>query len=289
MKRLRLATRGSALARWQAEHVAALLAEAHPDVAVDLVEVSTEGDRRQDVPLSEIGGKGVFVKEVQAAVLDGRADAAVHSAKDLPALTPPGLAIAAIPRRADVRDSLVGVPLAALPQGGRVATGSRRRAAQLLWLRPDLEIRELRGNIATRLAKADDHHAVVVAVAALERLGLADRVAEVLSVDQMCPQVGQGALAVEALDGGAAAELLAVIDHAGSRRCVEAERAFLLELGGDCDLPAGAYAELDGDDVVLRAVLADDAGLRRLVLEGGNGRALGAEAARRLRSGQGSA
>ncbi|MCC6226637.1 MAG: hydroxymethylbilane synthase [Microthrixaceae bacterium] len=287
MNPLRLATRGSALARWQADHVAALLRDARPERGVEVVVVSTEGDRRSDVPLSEIGGKGVFVKEVQAAVLDGRADIAVHSAKDLPALTPDGLTIAAVPRRGDPRDALVGVPLAALPQGGRVATGSRRRGAQLLALRPDLEVRDLRGNIARRLAKADEHHAVIIAVAALERLGLDDRIAEVLSVDQMCPQVGQGALAVEALAGGEVAEMLAVLEDPWSRRCVEAERAFLVELGGDCDLPAGAHAEPDGDDLVLRAVLADDAGLRRLVLEGSDGVSLGREAAARLRGGEG--
>jgi len=187
---LRLATRGSALARWQADHVAALLRDARPERGVEVVVVSTEGDRRSDVPLSEIGGKGVFVKEVQAAVLDGRADIAVHSAKDLPALTPDGLTIAAVPRRGDPRDALVGVPLAALPQGGRVATGSRRRGAQLLALRPDLEVRDLRGNIARRLAKADEHHAVIIAVAALERLRLRDRLGERGTLRFATPKLG---------------------------------------------------------------------------------------------------
>lgn len=285
MTTLRLATRGSELARWQANHIADLLRASHPGTEVKLVVVSTEGDRRVDVPLAEIGGKGVFVKEIQAAVLDGRADLAVHSAKDLPAIGPDGLEIAAYPERADPRDALVGVPLVALPPGGRVATGSRRRAAQLHALRPDLEIRGLRGNIATRLAKADEHHAVVVALAALVRLGVADRAVDVLSVDQMCPQVGQGALAVEALAGSDAARLVAALDHAATRRCVEAERAFLGELGGDCDLPAGAYAELDGDDLVVRAVLADEAGCRRVVVEGTDGPSLGVDAARRLRGG----
>ncbi len=284
MTSIRIATRGSELARWQADHVASAIRAAHPGTDVELVVVSTEGDRRQDVPLSEIGGKGVFVKEIQRAVLDGRADLAVHSAKDLPAVGPAELSIVAVPERADPRDALVGVALVALPQGGRVATGSRRRAAQLRALRPDLEIRGLRGNIATRLAKADEHHAVVVAVAALQRLGLDDRIADVLSVDEMCPQVGQGTLAVEGLPGSAAAALVSVMDHAPSRRCLEAERAFLGELGGDCDLPAGAYAEVDDDQIVLRAVLDSGAGVRRLVLEGVDGVALGVEAARRLRA-----
>jgi hydroxymethylbilane synthase len=164
-----------------------------------------------------------------------------------------------------------------------VATGSRRRASQLLDARPDLEIVGLRGNIETRLAKADEHHAVVVAVAPLDRLGYADRIAEVLEVDVVCPQVGQGTLAVECrADDADTREALALIDDPISRRRFDAERAFLVELGGDCDLPAGAYAELDGDDVVLRAVLAGEAGLRRVVLEGPDGPRLGVEAARRL-------
>jgi hydroxymethylbilane synthase len=280
---LRLATRASALARWQAEHVAAAVAERMSGVEVELVAVSTEGDRRLDVPLAEIGGKGVFVKEVQAAVLDGRADLAVHSAKDLPALTPPGLAVAAVPVRADARDALVGTPLVGIPTNGRVATGSRRRAAQLLALRPDLEIVDLRGNIATRLERADHHDAIVVAVAALDRLGLSDRIAEVLAVDALCPQVGQGSLAVECrADDAETIAVLAGLDDPVSRRRWEAERAFLEELGGDCDLPAGAYAELDGDAVVLRAVLADEGRLERVVLEGADGPGLGREAARRL-------
>jgi hydroxymethylbilane synthase len=282
---LRLATRASALARWQADHVAAGIAERLPEVQVELVVVSTEGDRRLDVPLSAIGGKGVFVKEVQAAVLDGRADLAVHSAKDLPALTPAGLAVAAVPVRADPRDALVGTPLVGIPTNGRVATGSRRRAAQLLAVRPDLEVVDLRGNIATRLERADHHDAIVVAVAALERLGLSDRIAEVLPVDVLCPQVGQGSLAVECRAGDDdTIAVLAALDDPVSRRRWEAERAFLEELGGDCDLPAGAYAELDGDDVVLRAVLADGDRLERVVLEGSDGPALGREAARRLQA-----
>jgi hydroxymethylbilane synthase len=263
--------------------VAAGIAERLPEVTVELVVVSTEGDRRVDVPLSEIGGKGVFVKEVQAAVLDGRADLAVHSAKDLPAVTPDGLVIAAVPARADARDALVGTPLVGIPTNGRVATGSRRRAVQLRELRPDLEIVDLRGNIATRIAQVAHHDAVVVAVAALDRLGLSEHIAEVLAVDALCPQVGQGSLAVECrADDAETIVVLAALDDPVSRRRWEAERGFLEALGGDCDLPAGAYAELDGDDLVLRAVLAGDRGLRRIVLEGSDGPELGREAARRL-------
>src|SRR4051794_13815054 len=177
-RRLRAATRGSALARWQTDHVAGLLG-----ADVDVVVVETTGDRRTDVAIHEMGGQGVFVKEVQAAVLDGRADIAVHSAKDLPSVTMPGLTIAAVPERADPRDALVGSTLEGLGAGARVATGSVRRRAQLAWLRPDLTFVGLRGNMGTRLERAGtpEIDAVVVAYAALQRLGWADRAAEVLS------------------------------------------------------------------------------------------------------------
>ncbi len=259
MVRLRAATRGSALARWQTDHVAALLQAADPGLEVDPVVIDTVGDRRQDLPISVIGGKGVFAKEVQAAVLDGRADLAVHSAKDLPSITVDGLVLAAVPERGDPRDALVGSRLDDLPQRAVVATGSARRRVQLGRERPDLGFAELRGNMATRLAKADRFDAIVVAAVALERLGLADRIAEVLPAAVVVPQVGQGALAVECgvTDGDLRARL-AGIEHAESRRRVDAERAFLAELGGDCDLPAGAHATVDGEtaDMMLDAVLA---------------------------------
>lgn len=240
---MRIATRGSALARWQAEHVASLVGEPY-----ELVVVDTAADRRLDVPIWEMGGKGVFVKEVQAAVLDGRADCAVHSAKDLPSVTVPGLVIGAVPERGDARDALVGSTLAELAPGGVVATGSVRRRAQLAWLRPDLTFAGLRGNMATRLEKAAGFDAIVVAVAALDRLGCSDRIDEVLEPSTMLPQVGQGALAVECrVDDEATLAALAAVEHAPSRRAVDAERSFLAELGGDCDLPAGAFAVVDGD------------------------------------------
>jgi hydroxymethylbilane synthase len=245
---LRVATRGSALARWQAHHIASLLVAAHDDIDVDLVIVETTGDRQTDVPVWQMGGKGVFVKEVQAAVLDGRADLAVHSAKDLPSIPVDGLTIAAVPERGDPRDALVGATLHGLAPGATVATGSVRRRAQLADLRPDLTFDGLRGNIDTRLAKASAYGAVVMAYAALERLGLADRATEVLEPSVMVPQVGQGALAIEArTDDEVSRAALAAIDHQPSRTAVEAERAFLAELGGDCDLPAGAHARDNGD------------------------------------------
>jgi hydroxymethylbilane synthase len=260
---LRFATRGSALAQWQARYVGDLLRASDPGLAIELVVVATTGDARTDVPLHAIGGQGVFVKEVQQAVIEGRADAAVHSAKDLPSGPPPdGLVLAAVPPRADARDALVGSTLADLAPGARVATGAVRRRAQLAVLRPDLEFDELRGNVDTRLGKVPAGGAIVVAMAALERLGHADRVAEILSVEQMVPQVGQGALAVECRrDDRAMRDRLAKVEASLDRSFVELERAFLAAVGGGCDLPVGAHAHLDHDgQLVLHSFLAGPAG-----------------------------
>ena len=290
---LRAATRRSPLALWQAEHVAALLRQAHPGLAVELVGVDTEGDQRLDVAISAIGGKGVFAKEVQQAVLDGRADFAVHSAKDLPAVTVDGLVLASVPERGDVHDALVGTTLDGLAPGATVATGSQRRRAQLTRLRPDLRFVELRGNMATRLGKVPDGGAIVVAAVALERLGLSDRVAQVLSVDQMVPQVGQGALGIECrADDTGTERLLRAIEHPASRHRVDAERAFLVELGGDCDLPAGAHAHLPGvqDEgvLVVDGFLADSGEAGAVAVHhrasGDDPRALGTAVARHLRA-----
>lgn len=245
---LRVATRGSELARWQASYVSERLVRAQPGLRCELVVVETTGDRRRDVPVGEIGGQGVFVKEVQAAVLEGRADLAVHSAKDLPSLTAPGLVLACVPVRADPRDALVGSTLAQLPAGAQVATGSIRRRAQLAWLRPDLTFTGLRGNVPTRVARASADGVVVVAAAALERLGLRARAAEVLEPAVMLPQVAQGALAVECRAGDdSTIALLGGLEDRAARRAVDAERGFLARLGGGCDLPAGAYATVAAD------------------------------------------
>lgn len=292
---IRAATRGSPLALWQTEHVAALLRAVDPSVVVEPVVVSTTGDRRQDVTIAEMGGKGVFVKEVQAAVLDGRADIAVHSAKDLPSTTLPQLTIAAVPERGDPRDALVGATLAELGPESHVATGSARRQSQLAHLRPGMRFSPLRGSIATRLEKAAGYDAIVVASAALDRLEMPDVAAEILEPDVMLPQVGQGTLAVEA--GAAAGDLLAVlasIDHADTRRALDAERAFLAELGGDCDLPAAAYATIHGDDgevVRVDALVAslDGATLLRERVESRDGPAAARSAARRLLDDRGGA
>ena len=260
MTLLRAATRGSALARWQTDHVAALVAAVEPSVFVEAMIISTKGDRERDVPLSSLGGKGVFVKEVQAALLDGRADIAVHSAKDMPAVTPEGLVIAAVPERGDPRDALIGTALADLPPAARIATGSPRRRAQLTWLRPDLTFAELRGNIETRVSKAPEHAAVVVAATAIQRLGIEVDLHH-LEPSEFVPQVGQASLAIECrADDAETRALLARIEHEASRRCLDAERGFLARLGGDCDLPAGAYAVIDGHGVLIDGFVADLAG-----------------------------
>ncbi len=243
MVAVRIATRSSAQAWAQAEQVARTIERCHPTVAVELVAVETTGDLRQDVPLHEMGGQGVFVKEVQRAVLDGRAELAVHSAKDLPSVPAPGLVIGAFCPRRDPRDALVGRSLADLGVGAVVATGSVRRRAQLAELRPDLRFVELRGNIGTRLSKVPDDGAIVMAVAALEVLGLTDRIAEVLDPDQMVPAVGQGCVAVECRsDDLIARDVLASVDHGATRDAVELERAYLAELGSGCSLPVGFHA-----------------------------------------------
>jgi len=242
---LRLATRRSPLARWQAGEVARLLRQAHPGLETELVAVDTAGDRQKDRPLTEVGGQGVFVKEVQAAVLEGRADLAVHSAKDLQSVETDGLVLAAFPSRADARDALVGTPLAGLLPGATVATGSVRRRAQLAWRRPDLRFTDLRGNIATRLERVPPGGAVIMAQAALDRLGLAAAAAELLDPEVMLPQVGQGAMAAECrADDAPTIALLQAIDDPATATAVRAERAFLARLGSGCALPVAAYATL---------------------------------------------
>jgi hydroxymethylbilane synthase len=278
---LRVATRGSALARRQAERVVEMLG-----VEAEYVIVSTRGDERRDVPIHAMGGTGVFVKEVEHAVLDGQADVAVHSAKDLPSETAPGLVLGALPERGDPRDALVGRPLDEIPTGGRVGTGSVRRRAQLAGVRRDLGFGELRGNIPTRLEKAASFDAVVVAAAALDRLALADRIAERVEPSVVLPQVAQGALAVECrADDDATRDLLARIDDTGVRSAVTAERAYLAELGGGCNLPCGALAEVGDDGAVrLEALLGslDGRVSLRARVEGSDPAAVGVEAARRL-------
>jgi hydroxymethylbilane synthase len=250
---LRLATRSSRQALAQANVVAAAL-KASSHRVVELVLIETTGDIRQDVPLHAIGGQGVFVKEVQRAVLDGRADLAVHSAKDLPSESAVGLVIGAFTARRDARDVLIGSTLDGLADGATVASGSVRRRAQIGAVRPDLHFVELRGNIDTRLTKVPVGGAIVMALAALEILGLTDRVDEILPIDGFIPAVGQGCVAVECRsDDAATLDALDSVDHGATRWSVELERAFLAELGSGCSLPVAGHV-VDGE---LHAFLAD--------------------------------
>lgn len=270
-RRIRIGTRGSALARWQTNHVAALLHDARPDLQIEVEVITTHGDRVIDAPLAQVGGKGVFTAELEAALRSGLIDLAVHSLKDLPTETPSGLVIGAIPPRADPADALVsreGFTLATLPKGAVVGTSSVRRAAQLLHLRPALNIRDIRGNVDTRIHKAHDpdgeYDAIVVAYAGLERLGRLDAISQRLSLDEMMPAPGQGALAVQCRDEQASLDLLAPIQHPASAAAVAAERAFLAGLGGGCALPVAAFARLDGDRLVLRGRINSPDGAQQI-------------------------
>ena len=259
---LRLATRGSRQAVAQATAVADRITAA-TGRTVELVMIETTGDVRLDVPLHVIGGQGVFVKEVQLAVLDGQADLAVHSAKDLPSALTDGLVIGAFCERRDPADALVGRRLDDLAHGATVATGSVRRRAQLLRVRPDLAFVELRGNIDTRLSKVPDAGAIVMAVAALEILALTDRIAERLDVATFVPAVGQGCVAVECrIDDAGTLAALAGVDHPETRHAVEVERAFLAELGSGCSMPVGGHVH----DGRLMVFLADDSATGRSIV-----------------------
>jgi len=272
---LRIATRKSALALWQAEHVATLLRAAHPGLSVELVPLSTRGDEILDQPLATIGGKGLFLKELEVAMLEGRAELAVHSLKDVPAQLEPGFTLPAILPRADAADAFVSnhyADLAALPQGARVGTSSLRRQAQLRALRPDLQLRDLRGNVGTRLGKLDagDYDAIVLACAGLERLGLAARIASRLAAPDWLPAPGQAAIAIEARDGNPAVlALLAALDDADTRLTVSAERAMNQALGGSCTVPIGAWCVLGEHGLHLRGLVGDAASGRMVRAEAG--------------------
>ena len=267
---LRIATRKSALALWQAEHVAARLRQAHPGQPVELLPMSTRGDDIQDRPLAAIGGKGLFLKELEIAMLEGRADIAVHSLKDVPADLEPGFALVATLARADAADAFVSTAypdLAALPAGARVGTSSLRRQAQLRALRPDLRLLDLRGNLGTRLARLDAGHydAILLAAAGLERLGMAARIRSLLPAPGWLPAPGQAAITVEARAGDARiAALLAPLHDAETALCVSAERAFNAALGGSCTLPVAAYALLGERELHLHGLVGDAASGRLL-------------------------
>ncbi|HEX8399579.1 MAG TPA: hydroxymethylbilane synthase [Pyrinomonadaceae bacterium] len=260
-----IGTRGSRLALWQAEFVRAQLKEKHPQISVELEIIKTFGDRQQNVSLTEIGGQGVFVKELETALIANRIDLAVHSLKDLPTILPENLHISAVLKREDVRDALVvgkesnANSISDLPENAVVGTSSLRRASQIKNLRPDLQIKDLRGNVDTRIAKLDagEYDAIILAAAGLKRLGCEHRITVFLSFDEMLPQVGQGALAIETRKEDLMTNnLVAVLNDAETRACVEAERAFLRGLGGGCQFPIAAHARIEENEMRLEGLVA---------------------------------
>jgi len=273
VSKVRIATRKSALALWQAEHIKQALQTAHPGLDVELVGYTTSGDRWLSAPLSDVGGKGLFVKELEQAMLEGAADFAVHSMKDVPVALPDPFVLGAIGYRADVRDALVSgtaATLASLPESARVGSASLRRAAQLKHLRPDLRVEPIRGNVNTRLNKLDagDYDALVLASAGLERLGLKDRVSEYLDIEVSLPAAGQGALGVECC--AERADLIALLQPLNDpeiAQCVTAERAVSRGLGADCSLPVAAYAVQRDADVFVRARVGSPDGVTLLHAE----------------------
>ena len=289
---LRIATRRSRLALWQAEHVAALLAARHPGLVVSLVPLVTEGDRIQDRSLAAAGGKGLFIKELEHALAEGRADIAVHSMKDMPAVLAPGFAIAAALERGDPRDAFVSprhASIAALPEGARVGTSSLRRQCQLRHARPDLVVVALRGNVETRLAKleAGECDAAVLAAAGLERLGLAERIRARLAPGEMLPAAGQGIIGIECrADRADVLALAAALEHAPTRAALDAERGFAAALGAGCQSPIAGHAIVEGPTLRLSGLAGAPDGSRILVdaVAGpaGEAAALGAGLAARL-------
>ncbi|ABC82262.1 hydroxymethylbilane synthase [Anaeromyxobacter dehalogenans] len=264
---IRIATRRSPLAKWQANHVSQLLRDREPGLEVRLHELVTRGDKILEVPLADVGGKGLFVKEIEDALLNRDAEVAVHSMKDLPAVLAPGLVLASVPQREDPRDALCSPrwkTLAALPKGARVGTSSLRRSAQLKALRPDLQMEVVRGNVETRLRKASEGlDAVVLAYAGLRRLGLAEHATYVFPPEEMLPAVAQGALALEArADDAPTLKRLAALEDPETRVRIEAERGFLARIEGGCQVPIAGHATLAGGKITIRALVASLDGTR---------------------------
>jgi hydroxymethylbilane synthase len=274
-----IGSRGSQLALWQAHHIASLLPG---ETRIEIIK--TMGDKIQDVPLSQVGGKGLFTKEIEEALLDRRIDLAVHSLKDMPSALPEGLVLSAIPEREDPRDALLGAPLR---DGAKVGTSSLRRSVQLINMHRHVSIETLRGNVDTRLRKLDEgqYDTIILAAAGLRRLGWADRISEYIPVGVMIPAVGQGALAIETRDDQGEAHCVAkTLDHAASRVAVTTERAFLAVFGGGCQVPIGAHATLAGREIHLRAFVSEPDGshARRDEETGADPVSLGKKLAERL-------
>jgi hydroxymethylbilane synthase len=264
---LRIGSRGSKLALWQAEWVKARLTEQGHEA--EIIIIRTKGDKILDVPLARIGGKGLFTKEIEDALLRDEIDLAVHSLKDLPTILPQGLTIAAMPQREDPRDVLVGATLASLPVGARVGTGSLRRAAQLRALRPDIQVLHIRGNVDTRIRKHEEgqYDALVMASAGLTRLGLQSKIGEYLDPTQFLPAVAQGALAIETRASGEAWQVARGLHDPRAAAAVTAERSLLEHLGGGCQVPLGAHAVLDEADIYLRAIVVSADGKQQIRCE----------------------
>ncbi|OGW60976.1 MAG: hydroxymethylbilane synthase, partial [Nitrospirae bacterium RBG_16_64_22] len=290
--RVRIGTRGSALALWQANHVSGLLKGANEELEVEIVMIKTTGDKILDSPLAQVGGKGLFVKEIEEALLSGEVDLAVHSLKDVPAFFPDGLGLAAVLEREAPRDALLaqrGASLDELPKCARVGTSSLRRQAQLLHLRPDLEIATLRGNVDTRVRKLDsgDYDAIVLAAAGLKRMGLAGRVSAYLGIEALLPAVGQGAIGIETrVDDPETRRIVEALNHAETRTAVSAERAFLRRLEGGGQVPIAAHAVVSGGSLMISGLVAslDGRTVIRDQVEGASDRsdALGVSLAKRI-------
>lgn len=279
-----IGSRGSKLALWQASHIQGCLQALGEECRIEVI--STSGDRFQSGPLKEIGNKGLFTKEIEDALLEGRVDLAVHSLKDMPTALPGGLQLTATPEREDARDAMIGLTLAELPAGARVGTGSLRRIAQLQAARPDLVVQGIRGNVDTRLRKLDEgqFESIVLAAAGLNRLGWSERIAEHLPVELMCPAVGQGSLAIETrADDGPAMRACLKLNHPPTKAAITAERAVLAVLGGGCQVPIGAHATLAEGMIHLRAIVISPDGARMVKRESHGvdalqlGRAMGEE------------
>ncbi|MBE9504220.1 MAG: hydroxymethylbilane synthase [Proteobacteria bacterium] len=259
--KLTIATRGSMLALWQANHIKDSIEKEHPGIEVELLKIKTTGDKILDVPLAQVGGKGLFVKEIEEALLDDRADLAVHSLKDVPTELPGGLSLSAITRREDARDALISREndtIMTLPEGARIGSSSLRRQCQLLKVRPDFNIISLRGNLDTRIkkVKAGEFEAIILAAAGMRRLGWQDKISEYIATDILLPAIAQGALGIETRDvDGETNKMISFLNHSETAATVKAERALLKRLEGGCQVPIAAYGEIDGSTISLRGLV----------------------------------